>query len=301
MRVNSIKTIGVIKSIYKTREDAPSQGKEDISEIEIFDEYIDGLKDIEGFSHLHIFYLLHKSEGFSLSITTPWDIEKHGLFATRSPNRPTPFGYAVVELVERKDNILKVKGLDAIDGTPVIDIKPYIPNIDAKPFANVGWFSERKRSFTPRVYEYRTETEWKDEKEGVLKASQKHDIRIGCPPEFGGKPVYWSPEHLFLASVEVCIMTTFLDLLEKNNCKISSYKSEAVGKAQLVNGTFKFERIGVKPVVIIDDSNTTDKIKELLFKSKNECMVSNTLNIKVALKPEIRIHSVTSRMSDCTD
>lgn len=288
MRVNSIKTIGEIKSIYKTREDAPSQGKEDISGIEIFGEYIDGLKDIEGFSHLHIFYLLHKSEGFSLSITTPWDKEKHGLFATRSPNRPTPFGYAVVELVERKDNILKVKGLDAIDGTPVIDIKPYIPNIDAKPFANVGWFSERKLSFTPRVYEYKTETEWKEGKEGILKAPQKDDVRIGCPPEFGGEPFYWSSEHLLVASVEICIMTTFLDKLGKSDYKIFSYKSNAMGKAQLVKGVFKFKTIEVRPNVTVEKKEDVEKLKELLQISAEECMVSNTLNIKVDLKPEIR-------------
>jgi len=285
-----MKTIGIIHSSYKTKRDAPRQGGEALSEIEILDEYKDGLVDIESFSHLHIFYLLHKSEGFSLSITTPSDTEEHGLFATRSPNRPTPLGYAVVELVERKGNILRVKGIDAIESTPVIDIKPYIPGIDAKPLANDGWFGKRKIPFTPRVYEYRTETEWKDGKEGVLRAAQKHDVRIGCPPEFGGKPVYWSPEHLLVSSVEVCIMTTFLDLISKDNCKISSYESKALGKAQLVDKKFKFKAIEVKPVVIINESEEEDKISKLLYKSAEKCMVSNTLNIKVEIKPEIRKH-----------
>jgi formylmethanofuran dehydrogenase subunit E len=285
-----MKTIGIIHSSYKTKRDAPNQGGETLSEIEILDEYKNGLIDIESFSHLHIFYLLHKSEGFSTSITTPWDTEKHGLFATRSPNRPTPLGYAVVELIERKDSILRVKGIDAIEGTPVVDIKPYIPGIDAKPLASKGWFAKRNLSFTPRVYEYRTETEWKDGKEGVLKAAQKHDVRIGCPPEFGGKPVYWSPEDLLVASVEICIMTTFLDLLGKTKCTISSFKSETVGRAQLVDRKFKFKTIEVKPVVIIYDSNEKDKIGKLLYKSAERCMVSNTLNIKVEIKPEIRKH-----------
>ena len=84
------------------------------------------MKDIEGFTHIHIYYWLHKSKGYSLHVNTPWDDIPHGLFTTRSPHRPNPIGHTTVELVEQKDNILMVKGLDAIDGTPVLDIKPYV-------------------------------------------------------------------------------------------------------------------------------------------------------------------------------
>jgi len=97
-----------------------------------------GLKDIEGFSHLHIFYYLHRSRGYSLSVKTPWDSEPHGLFATRRPRRPNPIGYSVVELIKREEKALKVKGLEAIEGTPILDVKPYIPKIDSKPDAKVG-------------------------------------------------------------------------------------------------------------------------------------------------------------------
>ena len=135
------KPIGIIHSPYKTRAEAPPQGRDEISEIEIHKEYESGLKDIEGFSHLHIFYWLHMSKGYTLSVNTPWDSKPHGLFATRTPNRPNPMGYSVVELIERKGNILKVKGLDAIEGTPVIDIKPYITEVDAKSHAKSGWIA----------------------------------------------------------------------------------------------------------------------------------------------------------------
>lgn len=134
-----ISPIGVIHSSYRTKREAPPQGKEEISEIEIFSEYEDGLKDIDKFSHLHVFYWLHRSSGYSLCVKTPWDEVPHGLFATRSPNRPNPLGYAVVQLIGRKGNLLRVKGLDAIDGTPVLDIKPYIPDLDARPEATKGW------------------------------------------------------------------------------------------------------------------------------------------------------------------
>jgi len=137
-----LKIIGVVHSPYKTTADAPFQGSDKISKIEISKEYEGGLKDIEGFTHLHVFYWLHKSKGFSLLVTTPWDTISHGLFTTRSPHRPNPIGHAVVELVEQKDNILSVRGLDAIEGTPVMDIKPYIKKLDVKTDAISGWIEK---------------------------------------------------------------------------------------------------------------------------------------------------------------
>lgn len=137
-----LKIIGVVHSPYKTTADAPFQGNDKISKIEISKEYEGGLKDIEGFTHLHVFYWLHKSKGFSLLVTTPWDTIFHGLFTTRSPHRPNPIGHAVVELVEQKDNILSVRGLDAIEGTPVMDIKPYIKKLDVKTDAISGWIEK---------------------------------------------------------------------------------------------------------------------------------------------------------------
>ncbi|MEA2089508.1 MAG: tRNA (N6-threonylcarbamoyladenosine(37)-N6)-methyltransferase TrmO [Thermoproteota archaeon] len=137
-----LKPIGVVHSSYKSRKETPPQGGE-AAEIVIFDEYEGGLKDIEGFSHLHILYWLHKSKGYSLSVRTPWDSKPHGLFTTRTPRRPNPIGHSVVQLIKRKGCVLKVKGLDAIEGTPVLDIKPYIPSIDSKPKAKTGWLEDK--------------------------------------------------------------------------------------------------------------------------------------------------------------
>jgi tRNA-Thr(GGU) m(6)t(6)A37 methyltransferase TsaA len=134
-----VKSIGIIHSPYKTKEQAPRQGGDDICEIEIFGEYEQGLEDIETFSHLHVFYWLHQAREHTLSVTTPWDDAPRGLFATRTPNRPNPLGHAVVQLLERRKNVLKVRGGDAIDGTPVVDIKPYIPRLDARTDATKGW------------------------------------------------------------------------------------------------------------------------------------------------------------------
>jgi tRNA-Thr(GGU) m(6)t(6)A37 methyltransferase TsaA len=131
--------IGIIHSPYKDKKDCPPQGREEICEIEIFGEYGEGLKDIGGFSHLILLYWLHWATNFSLSVKTPWDSKPHGLFATRSPNRPNPIGFSVVELIEINGNRLKVKGLDALEGTPLLDMKPYLPEIDTKSNVRTGW------------------------------------------------------------------------------------------------------------------------------------------------------------------
>lgn len=138
-----LEQIGVIHTPYKTLGECPCQTckSELIAEIAVFKEYVEGLKDIEGFSHLIVLYWMHKSKGYSLLVRTPWDTELHGLFTTRSPNRPNPIGISIVRVIERKGNILRVKGIDAIDGTPLIDIKPYVPEFDEKEKRDVkiGW------------------------------------------------------------------------------------------------------------------------------------------------------------------
>jgi tRNA-Thr(GGU) m(6)t(6)A37 methyltransferase TsaA len=134
-----LKSIGIIHSPYKDRKECPPQGREEICWIEIFDQYAEGLKDIDGFSHLILLYWFHQGNDYSPLVKTPWSPERHGLFSTRSPDRPNPLGFSVVELIERKGSQLKVKGLDALEGTPLLDIKPYLPPIDSKTKVRMGW------------------------------------------------------------------------------------------------------------------------------------------------------------------
>jgi len=146
--------IGVIHSPYKTRTEAPYQGcnSEAIGDIELYDDYEEGATDIDGFSHLLVVYWFHQSKGYSLLVRTPWDDTPHGVFATRSPDRPNPVGICVVRLLSREGRLLKVKDLDAIDGSPVLDIKPYVPDVDAVSEAKLGWLEGRlklkRRPFT---------------------------------------------------------------------------------------------------------------------------------------------------------
>ena len=142
-----LKPIGIIHSPYKNTGEAPYQGdkSEGISQIVVFKEFEEGLKDIEGFSHIIVIYWFHESQGYRLLVKTPWDDNIHGLFTTRSPHRPCPLGLTVVELLNREKNVLIVKGLDAIDGTPLLDIKPYVTSIAQKLPIKAGWLEGKLR------------------------------------------------------------------------------------------------------------------------------------------------------------
>lgn len=109
--------------------------------LEIESEFEEGLTDIEGFSHLFVLWVFHKVEGYSLLGTPPTDNRPHGVFATRSPFRPSPIGLTVVELIRREGTCLHVRGVDMLDGTPILDIKPYLSSIPEEKLRR-GWLVE---------------------------------------------------------------------------------------------------------------------------------------------------------------
>jgi len=137
--------IGVVHSPYREKEDAPFQGKHtnDVSTLEVFEDYEPALLDIEHCSHLVVLYWQDKASRSVLQTRTPWGPEIHGVFATRSPNRPNPVGLCVVELMERNGRLLKVRGMDALDGSPLIDIKPYSSQVDSVQDSCIGWHKKR--------------------------------------------------------------------------------------------------------------------------------------------------------------
>ncbi len=110
-------------------------------EIELFPEYSDGLKDLDGFSHIIVIYDFHKSEGFSLQPKPFLDDKIHGVFATRAPQRPNSIGISVLRLNEINGNKLFVENIDILDETPLLDIKPFVSNFDAVDQEKVGWLS----------------------------------------------------------------------------------------------------------------------------------------------------------------
>jgi tRNA-Thr(GGU) m(6)t(6)A37 methyltransferase TsaA len=136
-----VEPIGIIHTPFKRKEDVPIQPSRSNAhgEVEVFEAYNEGLEDIEGFSHIILIYYFHKSEGYSLKVKPYLDDNLRGLFATRAPRRPNQIGLSVVKLLKRKGNILFIEGIDVLDGTPLLDIKPYVPDFHPKGEVNVGW------------------------------------------------------------------------------------------------------------------------------------------------------------------
>ncbi len=139
-----LKPLGMISSPYKTMNEAPFQGRfsEQTATIEIFDEFEDCLKDVETSDYLIVLYWAHLANREVLQTVTPWGPEVHGVFACRSPSRPNPLQFCVVELLKRDGNRLIIRGIDAVDGSYLLDIKPYISRTDSVPDVHIGWFKE---------------------------------------------------------------------------------------------------------------------------------------------------------------
>jgi tRNA-Thr(GGU) m(6)t(6)A37 methyltransferase TsaA len=146
-----LRPIGRVHSPFKQKTDIRQEdywspeGFDPIrGELEIYPEYASGLDCTEGFSHLIVLFAFHRSEQGKLTALPPFETEEKGVFATRSPNRPNPLGLTVLRLLARRDNILEVAGMDMIEGTPILDIKPYTPR-DRKPDARFGWLERTCR------------------------------------------------------------------------------------------------------------------------------------------------------------
>jgi tRNA-Thr(GGU) m(6)t(6)A37 methyltransferase TsaA len=148
-----LEPIGIIHSPYKTKEATPIQGKfspEAIGQVEVYPEYEEGLKDIDTFSHIILLYQFDRAGEIKLVRPTFLDDEAHGVFASRHPCRPNGLGLTVVRLLKVSSrNTLEVSGIDVLDGTPLIDIKPYIPRFDCFPEASEGWVTSTKERPKP--------------------------------------------------------------------------------------------------------------------------------------------------------
>jgi tRNA-Thr(GGU) m(6)t(6)A37 methyltransferase TsaA len=139
------KPIGVIHSPFKEPKRTPIQpvGAKGIDgTVEVFPEYAEGLIGIEGFSHIILIYHFHLSEGAPLKVKPYMDNETHGVFAMRGPSRPNPIGISIVRLVSVEENILNIQDVDIVDGTPLLDIKPYVPEFDIREVERTGWLEK---------------------------------------------------------------------------------------------------------------------------------------------------------------
>jgi tRNA-Thr(GGU) m(6)t(6)A37 methyltransferase TsaA len=140
-------SIGTIHSSFHELSGMPIQPQGESSApgtVEILPELTLGLTDLEGFSHIILIYHLHQSHRHTLTVTPFLDTKSHGVFATRAPHRPNPIGISVVKLLRIENNLLFVDNLDILDGTPLLDIKPYVPEFDTPVEFRLGWLQEVK-------------------------------------------------------------------------------------------------------------------------------------------------------------
>ncbi|MBM7854890.1 tRNA-Thr(GGU) m(6)t(6)A37 methyltransferase TsaA [Desulfohalotomaculum tongense] len=139
------KPIGIIHSPYKDTKGMPIQptGAQGVKgTIEISPQYAEGLKDIDGFSHVFLIYHFHLSKGYSLTVKPFLDNDLHGVFATRAPRRPNSIGISVVKILKVEGNIIHIEDVDILDGTPLLDIKPCVPEFDFRKVEKTGWLSK---------------------------------------------------------------------------------------------------------------------------------------------------------------
>jgi tRNA-Thr(GGU) m(6)t(6)A37 methyltransferase TsaA len=134
--------IGIIHSPFRELQGMPIQPAGAVGvkgTVELFEEFRGGLKDLDGFSHIILLYHFHRSQGFNLHVVPFMDQEPRGLFATRAPKRPNAIGLSVVRLDTVNDGVLYIQNLDILDGTPLLDIKPYVPEFDSQTGVRTGW------------------------------------------------------------------------------------------------------------------------------------------------------------------
>lgn len=134
--------IGTIRTPYKTKQECPIQplfASATTARVEVFEQYAEGLQDVETFSHLYLLYEFDRADDVRLVRSTFLDDAPHGIYASRHPCRPNAIGLSIVKLIARNGNVLIVEGADMLDDTPLLDIKPYLPQYDAIPSASEGW------------------------------------------------------------------------------------------------------------------------------------------------------------------
>ena len=140
-----------------------------------------------------------------------------------------------------------------------------------------------------KKFVYRTYIKWHSAKRGFLSSLDKPDIAVATPPQFRGHAGIWTPEELFIASVNSCIMTTFLYYAERKSVEFLSYESETEGVLERAENQFIFSAIKVRPKVTVASSDKAERVKELIELSEKNCLISNSIKSKVRVLPEIKV------------
>jgi len=139
--------IGIIKTPFRTIGGMPIQpagAKRVRGSVVVFPEFSEGLRDLDGFSHIILLYHFHRANKTKLVVTPFMDTQPRGIFSTRAPSRPNPIGLSIVKLIGIEGNTLHIENVDTLDGTPLLDIKPYVPEFDHFPVETIGWLQRAR-------------------------------------------------------------------------------------------------------------------------------------------------------------
>jgi tRNA (adenine37-N6)-methyltransferase len=141
-----MRPIGEIHTPFIDKRDTPIQSSRSAAtgQVEVYPAYVNGLRDLEGFSHIILLYAFHRSDDYTLIVKPFLDDQERGLFATRYPARPNPIGLSIVRLLAIHDHVLEIEGADMLNDTPLLDIKPYVPDFDVRTDVRTGWYTTRR-------------------------------------------------------------------------------------------------------------------------------------------------------------
>lgn len=138
-----------------------------------------------------------------------------------------------------------------------------------------------------KTFTYHTSVEWQSERQGYLRSEGKPDIDISSPPEFKGIPGVWTPEDLFVASIEICTMSTFLSFGGRKGIPLTSYKSTAEGVLENTDGKYRFTKVTVKPEIVVEKSWTKEQVEAVVHQAHDHCLIANSVTSEVIIEPTI--------------
>jgi organic hydroperoxide reductase OsmC/OhrA len=140
-----------------------------------------------------------------------------------------------------------------------------------------------------KTFTYRTQLEWEENRAGTLSSSDKPSFRVASPPEFKGEAGVWTPEDLFVASVEICTMTTFLAFAQRLGLPIASYTSASEGTLEFVNGGYEFTRIVLRPTILVKNREAIEQVEKTLNDAHGACLIANSIKASVIVKPTVTL------------
>lgn len=148
---------------------------------------------------------------------------------------------------------------------------------------------------TYRVFRFSSSLSWKTGRTGVISATGKPNLATSSPPEFGGRPEYWSPEDLFVATVNICLMQTFVALAQRTNLGLVSYESEIEGVLERAEGRYRFTEFTVRPLIALQTAPDVDRARALMETAESSCLISESVRANVRLIPDYRVTALGQR------